>query len=486
MNKLRAYLLFVFIFFSSAAMAQTGDPAQDTTNPAAATVPDTTVLKTTLVDTVSHVYNVDSLDKEKKLKDQRDLLKMSAIQSENDKIWIRKQIEALSGKNMRGRGYVKNGTDSAALFVLKKFKEFKLKSVGTNQTFTQGFAFPVNTFPNKMKLVVNGDSLKPGTDYLIDPSSSSFFSKELKVKKVNLNDIADREAWKIILSQMDAEHLYYLENVDLFCSKILNVKRSVFLSMLPRGSYIIPQEGRLQWSVSRDTITATIFYVHPDALPKVMKSAEVAVTAEFLPKFRNQNIVGCIPGVVKDSFIAFTAHFDHLGMMGKETVFAGASENASSIAMLLYLASYYAHHTPHYSILFVAFSGEEASLMGSEFFVKKPIIPIRSIKFLTNLDMMADATNGITVVNATEHPTEFGLLKAINDREKYVSEVRSRGPAANSDHYYFAKAGVPAFFIYANGLKNYYHDVADKPREISANKVDGVAKLLIAFAAALN
>ena len=97
------------------------------------------------------------------------------------------------------------------------------------------------------------------------------------------------------------------------------------------------------------------------------------------------------------------------------------------------------------------------------------------------MDIMGDASNGITVVNATEFPTEFGLLKQINDREKFLTDVHSRGPAANSDHYYFAKAGVPAFLIYSNGGKGYYHDIFDKAKDVSANKLDGVERLLISF-----
>jgi aminopeptidase YwaD len=476
MYRLKAISFIVFLFFVFTASAQNNGSAPDTTAPPS----------TTFVDTVTHVYNMDSLDNSKKFKDGIEFKRMMALQSENDKIWIKKQIAALTARNMRGRGYVKDGVDSAAIYIMKRFKEFKLKSVAGNGSFTQGFAFPVNTFPGKMKLVTNGDSLKPGADYLIDPASSSFFAHDLKVRRINLNDISDAAVWKATLAQIDGGAAYYLENVDIFCGKILNVKRSVFLALLPKGCYIIPQASRMQWSVSRDTIAATVFYVHPDALPKTLKSVSVAVTAQFIPRSRNQNIVGCIPGAIKDTFIAFTAHYDHLGMMGDTVAFPGASDNASGVAMMLYLASFYHKHPPRYSILFIAFAGEEASLMGSEFFVKNPMVPLKSIKFLTNLDIMGDATNGVTVVNASENPTQFGILKEINDREKYVPEVRSKGPAANSDHYYFARAGVPSFFIYSNGGKGYMQDIYDKPKEITANNIDGVAKLLITFAKELN
>jgi len=193
-----------------------------------------------------------------------------------------------------------------------------------------------------------------------------------------------------------------------------------------------------------------------------------------------------VPGKVKDTFITFTAHYDHLGMMGDSTYFPGASDNASGTAMMLYLTSYLAAQPQHYSVLFIAFSGEETGLLGSSFYVQHPVVPLGSIKFLTNIDIMGDATDGVTIVNATEYPTEFDQLKRINDVQHYIPIIKSRGKAANSDHYHFTEAGVPSFFIYSNGGKGYYHDIYDIGAEVTLNHVEGVAKLLIDFAGFFN
>ena len=238
--------------------------------------------------------------------------------------------------------------------------------------------------------------------------------------------------------------------------------------------------------MSRETTPATIFHVREDALPKKIKELNVGVTAAFIAHAHNDNLVGCVPGEVKDTFIAFTAHYDHLGMMGQNTIFPGASDNASGTSVLLYLAQYFAQHPQHYSILFIAFSGEEAELMGSEFFVHHPLVPLKNIKFLTNLDIMGDATNGVTVVNATEFPKQFLLLQEINQKHGYLPVINSRGTAANSDHYYFTKEGVPSFFIYSAGGKGFYHDVYDRAKAVTLNHIDDVTKLLIDFTAELN
>ena len=75
-----------------------------------------------------------------------------------------------------------------------------------------------------------------------------------------------------------------------------------------------------------------------------------------------------------DSFILFSAHYDHLGHMGKNIFIAGANDNASGTSMLLNLAAHYAkpENKPKYSVMFIAFGAEEAGLIGSKFYVQHP------------------------------------------------------------------------------------------------------------------
>src|SRR5690606_3298622 len=141
-------------------------------------------------------------------------------------------------------------------------------------------------------------------------------------------------------------------------------------------------------------------------------------------------------------------HFDHLGRMGKNAVFPGASDNASGTSLVLYLASYFAKHPPRYSVAFMWFSGEEAGLLGSKHYVENPVFPLEQIRFLVNLDMTGDATNGITVVNGVSHEPEFALLEKLNVDSMYAKKINKRERTSNSDHYHFSKEGVPAVFIY--------------------------------------
>ena len=129
---------------------------------------------------------------------------------------------------------------------------------------------------------------------------------------------------------------------------------------------------------------------------------------------------------------------------------------------------------------------EMGGLVGSKYFVNNPLFPLNSIRFVVNLDMTGDATNGITVVNAIEQKKAFTLLNNINEQKSYLPKINERDQSANSDHYHFSQRGVPAIFIYGNGTKPYYHDVFDKVNELSLENIDGLSKLLIDFVGEMN
>ena len=94
---------------------------------------------------------------------------------------------------------------------------------------------------------------------------------------------------------------------------------------------------------------------------------------------------------------------------------------------------------------------------------------------------MGSGEEGITVVNATLFEKEFKELQAINDENKLLAQVKSRGPAANSDHYWFTQAGVPAFFIYTMGPNKNYHDVFDLYENLSFVEYQDITTLLVEF-----
>ena len=295
-----------------------------------------------------------------------------------------------------------------------------------------------------MQVSINGIALTPGEAFIVAPESrSSTISGKLTQ--------TDTATW------VNAQHRI-----------IVNVK------------------DKLTWSVSTEVANYTMIDVDRKAVSGKLNHIKVDIDNKFIPAFETENVAAMVQGTaVPDSFIYITAHYDHLGGMGKHTYFPGANDNASGIALMLNLARYYALHPPRYSMVFIAFSAEEAGLLGSKYYTENPLSPLQKIKFLINTDLAGTGSEGITVVNATEFPNQFALMNQINDKEKLLVKINARGKAANSDHYFFTEKGVPAFFFYTLGGIKAYHDVFDKSVTLPLTSHTQLFHLLIKFNEAL-
>ena len=353
--------------------------------------------------------------------------------------YVRKTLNTLTSEDFWGRGYTKNGMDKAADFIQSEFRSFGLQPLD-GEKFKQPFQFAVNTFPGKMDLSINNKKLIPGKDFIIHQAS-----------------------------------------VGVKATTILEQKDSInFLAASSR--ILVTVEDKLTWSVAQKVNDYTQVFVKKSALNETPKTIVVDIENTFVPNFRAANICGVVKGKIKpDSIILITAHYDHLGGMGKDTYFPGANDNGSGISFLLSLAKYYAKNPQKYTIAFICFAGEEAGILGSKYFTENPLIPLSNIRFLINVDMVGTGETGATVVNATQYPKEFEALKKINEEGKFLVKINPRGKAANSDHYFFTEKGVPAFFLYTQGGIAAYHDVFDKAETLPFTVYENLFKLFVGF-----
>lgn len=353
--------------------------------------------------------------------------------------YVRKTLNTLTSADFWGRGYTKNGMDKAADFIQSEFRSFGLQPLD-GEKFKQPFQFAVNTFPGKMDLSINNKKLIPGKDFIIHQAS-----------------------------------------VGVKATTILEQKDSInFLAASSR--ILVTVEDKLTWSVAQKVNDYTQVFVKKSALNETPKTIVVDIENTFVPNFRAANICGVVKGKIKpDSIILITAHYDHLGGMGKDTYFPGANDNGSGISFLLSLAKYYAKNPQKYTIAFICFAGEEAGILGSKYFTENPLIPLSNIRFLINVDMVGTGETGATVVNATQYPKEFEALKKINEEGKFLVKINPRGKAANSDHYFFTEKGVPAFFLYTQGGIAAYHDVFDKAETLPFTVYENLFKLFVGF-----
>ena len=378
---------------------------------------------------------------------------------------------------MAGRGYVNKGDQYASNYLEKEYKKIGLISFGNN--YFQSFEFSVNTFPKEIEIIYNGKTLIPGVDYIVDPACPSVNFKGnahyMSIQSLDSVDHYNNWGGKLKAAVIDTFNAQY------YTDAAINLKHYV---SDPRNQLIVKlSKDKLTWSCSQKQSKVPVIILRSELFNRdISANFEVKVKSDFIKKNISRNVIGFIEGSkFKDSFIYVTAHYDHLGMMGNKTYFPGANDNASGIAMMLNLAKYYQTNKPKYSMVFIAFSGEEAGLIGSHHYVEHPLTALSNIKFLVNLDLMGNGADGVMVVNGTINPSEFQLLKSINEKEKYLPEVKIRGKAANSDHYWFAQSGVPAFFFYLMGPYPFYHDVNDKTTALPLTNFDQAFMLFQSF-----
>jgi len=379
---------------------------------------------------------------------------------------VKSDLETLASPDFAGRGYVDNGLGKASIFLQKRLREIGLEPM------TQPYGFAVNTFPKKSSLKVGKQKLKEGYDFIIDPRSGAYQGK-LDIFRL---DSASLLSGKAPVLPEGSIPVIDIEGIDT--PDEVTVQYEFVQAALTRGPVILLKE-KLTWSVGDQSYPNPIFEVLSSSFPENGEKLSLK-TKPFKKDFLAENIIAKIDGKSSDSLVVFTAHYDHLGKMG-EALFAGASDNATGTATLLDLATYYAEYQPEYDTYFIFFSGEEAGLIGSRYFVEYPTFDLNKVKFLINLDLMGSAEKGITIVNGRLHQERMAEMAAINTDRNLVPKIKLRGKAANSDHYWFSEKGVPAIFIYTEGNITAYHDVYDLPKVVDWSNYEEVFTLLVEF-----
>ncbi|MCD7097792.1 M28 family metallopeptidase [Stenotrophomonas sp. MMGLT7] len=174
---------------------------------------------------------------------------------------------------------------------------------------------------------------------------------------------------------------------------------------------------------------------------------------------KSRNVVGVLPGSGRaDEAVLYMAHWDHLGKHEGEpgdNIYNGAVDNATGVAGILEIAGAFAAQDPRpeRSVVFLAVTLEESGLLGSQYYVAHPTFPLEKIAGVINIDAMSVAgrARDFTVVGYGNSELEDILkpVAALQGRTLHGESNPQNGSYFRSDHFNFAKAGVPA--LYADG-----------------------------------
>jgi Zn-dependent M28 family amino/carboxypeptidase len=237
-------------------------------------------------------------------------------------------------------------------------------------------------------------------------------------------------------------------------------------------------------AIGRTKLSHTTINILKDSVSGSLKNISIDLDARFIENYQSQNVFGYVEGKrCPDTFFVVGAHYDHLGQIGENYCFPGANDNAAGTAMVMDLARYFSlpENKPDYSIVFVAFSGEEIGLLGSSYFVENSPIPLENIKMMLNLDVMGSGEDGFTFVCGQVFPDEFEKFTRINDEKNYTPKLVAREASSNSDHAPFYKKGCKAMFIYGMGKAGKYHHPSDTLENLSMGGYKSLFRLIVDY-----
>jgi hypothetical protein len=339
---------------------------------------------------------------------------------------------------------------------------------GNPESFKQGDNFRWNNRLERSKIVAISE-LKPKAIIIVtnpqDEQNKTFNQ---------INAWFNRESYSL-KSSVDEEEIPVFITIPDFADKLLG--------------------GKGKYKNYLDSITKSSqpnsYIANKKTLNLKFKRATTAVNAK--------NVIGIVKGsdpVLKDEYVVFMAHYDHLGIAENGDVFNGADDNGSGSVAILEVAEAFASlkTKPKRSIVFLWVTCEEIGLLGSEYYVENPIFPLEKTVTCVNLDMVGRVFElRDTVWNRSPKKVKDfdGLFTLANDVWPELAQINAEKCAElelepdtslpsyflrSSDHYHFHRKGVPVL-NYATGYHADYHKVGDEIEKINFDKIKRVADL---------
>ncbi len=407
------------------------------------------------------------------------LISISSLVNGQDLNFVKSNIKKLTSPEFHGRGYVKKGDIISSEYLSKQFKTFGLKPFGKD--YFQYYQFDVNTFPKKMEMLIDGKELEPTRDFYINPGSIGVKGR-FKVERFGLNEVKKDTAFlKTFFTADHSNSFILLDTLGWGKNEFRKGMRDAISGNLMRAKGVLElADTGMIFSVRTFNNNYSKFTVRRKSMPANASTIELKVDQKLL-KHTARNVIGYLPGQT-DTFIVFTAHYDHLGRMGKDHYFPGANDNASGTSMVLDLIRELSKKTNHhYSYAFMLFSGEEAGLLGSQHYVTSPLFPLSKIKQVLNFDMVATGSGGVNIFNGTVHKKEFALLDTINKANNFGLELKMKSTSRGSDHYPFHQKGIPALFILTDGKEVGYHVPEDRLEKLPFNAYEKLYKIIYQY-----
>lgn len=413
------------------------------------------------------------------------------LQSDGDALdQMRYDVKYLASDLLEGREAGTPGERLAVDYIAAKFGNVGLMPYGDNASYLQAFTFNADPkLGEKNTLQLGRRNLKVGEEWypLAFSASGPVRGKILKLEygivapELNWKDYPDSANFKdrivaFSVSSPDGIHPHskYLAYHDLQARAQKAADHGAAAVLFFNDDPAAPTpEPRLSSKVK--SVGIPVIFLAGELYEKlVLDNNPCAVNVDIVREERTAyNVVGMIDNG-SQNVVVIGAHLDHLGWgdegslhRGEKAIHNGADDNASGIAVMLQLARDLAEmdHARANDYLFIAFSGEEKGLYGSNYWTKNPTVPIEELNYMINLDMVGrlDSTGSIGINGVGTSPTWAEVERILVGNLKVKTTTSGIGP---SDHTSFYLQGVPAIHFFT-GTHADYHKPSDDEEKIN-------------------
>ena len=427
----------------------------------------------------------------------------------------RKYLEFLATQ-CEGRGSGQPGFQKAADYVAARFKEYGLKPVGDNGTYFQSMDYTRSRLkPNGTVVAAGSFTASAGKGFAASASKdfdlmgSAVFIK-LTDSSAKLPESLDLKDKIVVLSSSvpRASNRFYVAGAAAVITVEKNAVENTWTVRRPSpiSSTARPQPSpRIsgQIELSKAQAMASALNVDPNIVDSsvvaeggfAMKAAIDSIHFKGVIEeetVKVPNVVGLLEGsdpTLKSEMVGLGAHLDHLGIRGG-VVYPGADDDGSGTTSVLAIARAFSLNPqkPKRSILFMEFCGEEMGLVGSGYYSDHPIFPHEKMICELQMDMVgrneekpdekaSDNLDTIHLVGSKRISQELDdLVNSVNKYINFKFEYDEEAVYTRSDHYNFAKKGIPIAFLFS-GFHPDYHQPTDTIEKINFEKLSNAAKL---------
>ena len=446
-----------------------------------------------------------------------------------DKTLLKKHIEILGSDLFEGRGTGTKGGELAASYISESFKKIGLVPIGDGNSYFQSIPFHGTNILNDSKLTIlnSNDTLhiEIGKDYLLSnlgeqtiipkPIELVFVEYGIIAPEFDHNDYQDKDVFGkiavILNGEPYSEEYEYFNGDEPTIYSHIDVKHRVAISRGAAGTIIIPKNNnndfgywnrlvseysfedvKLSYNASNSfsiilnpLFAKSIFNLDTiksiSDIAKKINNYSLMFEGQFIVRdFKASNIVGMIKGnqsEENEEYIIVSAHYDHLGIgpsIKGDKIYNGVLDNAMGVSAMLEVARILMGYKDYLerSIIFIATTGEEKGLLGSNYYVDHPIFPIHKTVANINIDGIAFIDEFKSIIGVGSELSNLDVYLRKMGRKfdisvkKIPKEFYSNEAFNRSDQISFAKAGIPSILI------------LDSPEYVNLDRASAIEKII--------